>query len=67
MLEDVLSMEGLGCKRLEHDVCIDEPEALMAESTRKCSDNGEAMLLPKANRSRVSGCDQIELHGAKAH
>ena len=56
-----------GCERLEHDQCIDEPKALMAESARKPADHGEAVLLPKANGSFVCGDDEIELHGAKAH
>jgi len=60
-------MEGLGCQLLVHDQGIDEPKALMAESTRKCTDDVEAELLPEANRPFIRGNDQVELHGEETH
>ena len=67
MPEDVPSMEVLGCQLLEHDQCIDVPQALMIESARKRAHHRKPEFLPKANRPFIGGGDQVELHGTKAH
>jgi len=60
MPEDVPSMEVLGCQLLEHDQCIDVPQALMIESARKRAYHRVPELLPKARlRSPVANSSRL--------